>query len=134
MVSTFIDNFNLSVRSHGVTLLILTVVLVGIFIPGTVAAQPAEAELDSIICQSDSPDEGFESILNSLLTVGAALGAVAGTVVYALVRAAKSVKPGYDNIDGKKALISGWSVIIILYFGEFVLDILFDINIGCITP
>lgn len=127
-----------------VLLLVLVFSLVSVGFASPVAAQDlgSEAEQDTnLFCSEENPSEPKASasqlvgILQPILAIAAGLGAIGGSLIFILYRAAESVNPGaYANKDGKGILIKGWSVVILLYALNILADLILDIQLSCLMP
>jgi len=116
----------------------LMIAVIGALFSAPAAAQASDGGGTGDFLCGENSDSGFVSVMQSLLTVLMAGGPVIGTVVAVAATVAASAKAADSGNDyyevRRKALISGWSVPVIVYALDIMASGILGMDISCIIP
>lgn len=119
---------------------LLIITLLGSVFGGVVMGQsnddaPSGDVGSDFLCPSDGENPQFVDSLNPIVSLIVFGAPVAGTLVFGGYYAAAASPTGRaDKSSGKNALIAGWSAPFVIYGLQFGVDLIFGIDMSCLTP
>jgi hypothetical protein len=120
---------------------LLIITLLGSVFGGVVMGQSNNDDAPSgdvgsdFLCPSNADNPQFVDSLSPIISLIVFGAPVAGTLVFGGYYAAAASPTGRaDKGSGKSALIAGWSAPFVIYGLQFGVDIIFGIDMSCLTP